>query len=84
MNLLAIVRLLDEKEELGSAYADAGLEAQMTALRSDPAILLSVEAFLYAVETLNSHTNCHAVRTRHGNSYRISGRPTPPVKGIGS
>ena len=51
---LEISRLLDEKEELGSAYADAGLEVQMNALRSDPAIRLSVEVFLFAVETLNA------------------------------
>ena len=47
------VRLLDEREELGGLYADAGLEEQMSDLRNDPSVRLSVETFLFAVETLN-------------------------------
>ena len=50
---LEITRLLDEKEEPGGAYIDAGLEDEMIALRSDPDTRLSVEAFIFAVETLN-------------------------------
>ena len=50
---LEITRLLDEKEELGSAYEDAGVEARMIDLRNDPAVRLSVETFIFAVETLN-------------------------------
>ncbi len=47
------VRLLDETEELGSAYADAGVEEMMNELRNDPSVRLSVETFIFAVETLN-------------------------------
>ena len=47
------VRLLDETEELGSAYADAGVEELMDELRNDPSVRLSVETFIFAVETLN-------------------------------
>ena len=50
---LELTRLLDENEELGSAYADAGVETQMIELRNDPAVRLSVETFIFAVETLN-------------------------------
>ena len=47
------VRLLDETEEPGSAYADAGVEEVMDELRNDPSVRLSVETFIFAVETLN-------------------------------
>ena len=50
---LEITRLLNENEEMGSAYEDAGVEAQMIELRNDPAVRLSVETFIFAVETLN-------------------------------
>lgn len=51
---LEITRLLNENEEMGSAYKDAGVEAQMIDLRNDPAVRLSVETFIFAVETLNA------------------------------
>ena len=51
--VMEAVRLLDEREELGGLYADAGLEEQMIELRNDPSVRLSVETFLFAVETLN-------------------------------
>ena len=47
------VRLLDELETPGAAYADAGVEEQMNDLRNDPSVRLSVETFIFAVETLN-------------------------------
>ena len=50
---LEITRLLDENEEMGSIYEDAGVEAHMIDLRNDPAVRLSVETFIFAVETLN-------------------------------
>ncbi len=50
---LEITRLLDENEEMGSEYADAGVETQMIELRNDPDVRLSVETFIFAVETLN-------------------------------
>ena len=48
-----LVRLLDEKEEMGGDYADAGVEAMVDDLRNDPGVRLSVETFIFAVETLN-------------------------------
>ena len=48
-----INRLLDENEELGSVYEDAGVEEQMIELRNDPSVRLSVKAFLSAVEAAN-------------------------------
>ena len=51
---LELTRLLKEDEEAGSAYADAGVESRMTDLRNDPAVRLSVETFVFAVETLNA------------------------------
>jgi hypothetical protein len=50
---LEITRLLDENEEMGSIYEDAGVEAHMIDLRNDPAVRLSVETFIFAVETMN-------------------------------
>ena len=47
--------VLFEKEELGGVYADAGVEDQMIELRGDPSVRLSVETFLFAVETLNEN-----------------------------
>ena len=52
---LEITRLLNEEEELGGVYADAGVEDQMIELRGDPSVRLSVETFLFAVETLNEN-----------------------------
>ena len=48
-----MARLLNENEEMGSAYEDAGVEEKMIDLRNDPAVRLSVETFLNAVEKLN-------------------------------
>jgi len=50
---LEVTRLLSEDEELGGVYADAGVEDQMTELRNHPDVRLSVENFIFAVETLN-------------------------------
>ena len=50
---LEVTRLLMENEELGSDYTDAGVEEQMEELRNCPDVRLSVETFIYAVETLN-------------------------------
>lgn len=48
-----ITRLLDENQEMGSIYADAGVEEQMIELINDPAVRLSVKALLSAVEAIN-------------------------------
>ena len=48
-----IKRLLQENEELGGVYTDAGMEKQMIELRNSPDIRYSVETFLDAVEALN-------------------------------
>lgn len=50
---LEVTRLLSEDEELGGVYADAGVEDHMTELRNHPDVRLSVENFIFAVETLN-------------------------------
>ena len=52
---LEITRLLNEEEELGGVYTDAGLEDQMIGLRGDPSVRLSVETLIFAVETLNEN-----------------------------
>jgi len=51
---LEITRLLMEDEAAGSVYSDAGIEKQMEALRNLPEVRLSVETFIFAVETLNN------------------------------
>ena len=51
---LEITRLLQENEEAGDIYIDAGIEKQIEELRNTPEVRLSVETFIFAVETLNS------------------------------
>ena len=51
---LEITRLLMEDEEAGSVYSDVGIEKQTEALRNLPEVRLSVETFIFAVETLNN------------------------------
>ena len=51
---LEITRLLQEDEEAGDIYIDAGIEKQIEALRNTPEVRLSVETFIFAVEILNS------------------------------
>ncbi len=48
-----MTRLLDENQEMGSIYEDAGVEEQMIELRNDPVVRLSVKALLSAAEAIN-------------------------------
>ncbi len=50
---LELTRLLEEDEETGSVYDDAGVGERLNDLRNDPAVRFSVETFIFAVETLN-------------------------------
>ena len=51
---MEITRLLQENEETGGDYSDAGIEEQIEELRNTPDVRLSVETFVFAVETLNN------------------------------